>query len=140
MTAADHLAELLDQRVELRAGNVVVTRVDEARVDAELAQERDRAQDREPVAIEVVEQAEDLLPLALQPSVVELAVTWMEIDLEGLLLLRRQVAATSSFVRRLMRGLILRRSRASRSPSPSRSIGRAYCSANRLGPGRAPAP
>ena len=66
--------------------------VDEARVQAELAQQRDRAQDREAVAVEVADQPEDLLALALQVRVVELAVARMKVDLEGLLLLGRQVA------------------------------------------------
>ena len=37
-----------------------------------------------------------------------------------------------------MSGLIRRRRRASRSASPLRSIGRAYCSANRFGSGNSP--
>ena len=89
---------------ELRAGNVVVALVDEARIDAELAQERDRAQDREPVAVEVVDQAEDLLPLALQPGLVELAVARVELDLERLLLLRRQVGGDEFLGAALERG------------------------------------
>ena len=60
-------------------------------MQAELAQQRERAQDREPVAVEVVEQAEDLLPLALQVRLVELAVPRVQLDLEHLLLLGRQV-------------------------------------------------
>ena len=84
-------SELLDERVELRARDAVGSLVDEARMEAELAQQRDRAQDREAVAVEVVEQAEDLLALALQVGVVELAVARVEVDLERLLLLRRQV-------------------------------------------------
>ena len=66
--------------------------LDEARVQAQLPQQRDRAEDREAVAIEVAEQPEDLLPLALQVGVVDLAVARVEVDLEGLLLLGRQVA------------------------------------------------
>ncbi len=87
VAAADDVAQLLDERAELGARHGVVVVVDEARMQAELAQQRDRAQDREAVAVEVVDQPEDLLTLALQMRVVELAVARMQVDLEGLLLL-----------------------------------------------------
>ena len=60
-------------------------------MQAELAQQRDRAQDREAVAVEVVDQPEDLLTLALQVRVVELAVARMQLHVEGLLLLGGEI-------------------------------------------------
>ena len=75
--------------------------------------------------VEVVDEPEHLLPLALQLPVVERAVprgaasTASTCSCFG-----GSSAATASFVRRSMSGRIRRRSAASRSASPPRSIGR----------------
>src|SRR5919109_5193719 len=71
VSRADDVAELLAKRAELGAREGFAALVDERGVDAELAQQRDRAQDREAVAIEVAEQPEDLLALALEVGFVE---------------------------------------------------------------------
>ena len=60
-------------------------------MQAELAQQGERPQDREPVAVHVVDEPEDLLALALQVPLVDAAVARVELHLEDLLLLRRQV-------------------------------------------------
>ena len=60
-------------------------------MQAQLPQQRQGAQDREPVGVQVVDQAEHLLPLALQVSLVQLAVLRVQLDLEHLLLLGREV-------------------------------------------------
>ena len=60
-------------------------------VQRQLPQQGERPQDGEPVVIEVIEQAEYFLPLALQVSVVELPVPRVQLDREHLLLLLRQV-------------------------------------------------
>ncbi len=91
MPAADHVAKLLEERVDLAALQVPVRVVDQAGVQAELAQQGQRAQDREPVGVHVADQAEDLLPLALQMGLVDLAVPRVQVDLEHLLLLGREV-------------------------------------------------
>jgi hypothetical protein len=65
VAATDDVAELLDEGAELGARHCVVAVVDEPGMQAELAQQRDRAQDSEAVAIEVAQQPEDLLALAL---------------------------------------------------------------------------
>src|ERR687886_1422324 len=74
VAAADHVAEVLGERAQLGARDGSGLLVDESRVQAELAQQRDRAQDREAVAIEVAEQPEHPLALALEVRVVEPAV------------------------------------------------------------------
>ena len=66
-------------------------RLDERGMQAELAQQGERPQDREPVAVDVVDEPEDLLALALQVPLVDAAVARVELHLEDLLLLRRQV-------------------------------------------------
>ena len=111
-------SELLDESVELgarevRRGSASTQR----RMEAQLAHARDRLQDREAVAVEVVEQPQDLLPLALQVGVVQLAVTGVQLHLERCSCFGGSSAATSSFVRRLSSGLIRRRRRAIRSAS-----------------------
>ena len=123
--------------------------VDELGREAEHAQQRERAEHDEPVAVEVLEQAEHLLPLALQHRVVERAVRGAELDPHLLLLLGRQVGATSSFVRRSTSGRMRRRSRArraarygrrppgSRAPCPARS-GRRTRSRKRRADGKSP--
>ena len=60
---------------------------DQAGVQAEPAEQRDRAQDREPVAVDVVDQPQHLLPLALQVALVDPTVPRVELDGEHLLLL-----------------------------------------------------
>ena len=91
MTAAEDVAELLDERAELRAGDAVAAGRDEARMQAELPQQCDRAQDREAVPVEVAQQPEDLLALALEVGVVQLPVPRVQVDEEHLLLLGRQI-------------------------------------------------
>ncbi len=65
--------------------------VDQGGVERELAQLGQGGQDRDPVAVEVVDQAQDALALLGQVGVVEPAVPGVEVDGEGLLLLGRQV-------------------------------------------------
>ena len=89
--ARGHILELVKQRVDLAAGQVCLRAVDQRGVQAELAQQGQRRQDREPVGVDVGEQPEDLLPLPLQVRLVELAVPRVQFHLEHLLLLRRQV-------------------------------------------------
>ena len=89
--AADHLAQLAEQRVDLGRRQVGVRLVDQPGVQAELAQQGQRAEDREAVGVHVVDQAEDLLPLPLQPGLVDLAVLRVQVDLQDLLLLGGQV-------------------------------------------------
>ena len=56
-----------------------------------MAQTREGRQHRHTVVLEVPDQVEHLLPLALEPTVVEAAVGRRELDLDDLLLLGRQV-------------------------------------------------
>jgi len=56
-----------------------------------LAQEREGAEDLEPVLGHVLDEAEDLLPLALQLAVVDRAVPRVQLDFEDVLHLRREV-------------------------------------------------
>jgi hypothetical protein len=57
-------------------------------MQAEPAKQRDRAQDREPVAVDVVDEPQHLLPLALQVPLVDAPVPRVELDRKHLLLLR----------------------------------------------------
>ena len=91
MAAAGHLVQLAEQRVDLGRRQACVGFVDQPGVQAQLAQHGQRAEDREPVGVHVVDQAEDLLPLPLQPRLVDLAVLRMQVDLQDLLLLGGQV-------------------------------------------------
>lgn len=70
-----------------------------------MPQQRDRAQDREPVAVEIVDQAEDLLALALQAGLVQLAVARVELNLERLLLLGGKVSGDELLGAALDQGL-----------------------------------
>src|SRR5690606_3782949 len=87
----EYILELFEERVELRRRNVRVLLVDEGGVEAQHAEQRERAEDDEPVLVHVVEQAEQFLPFPLQERVVQLAVLGIEVDGEHLLLLRGQV-------------------------------------------------
>ena len=58
----------------LRGRDVGVLRVHERGMQRQLPEQRERAQDGEPVVVDVVEQAEHLLPLPLQVRLVQLAV------------------------------------------------------------------
>ena len=91
MPAAGHVPQVLGQRVELAARHVGVRVVDQAGVQAQLAQQGERAQNGEAVVREVIDQPEDLLPLPLQLPLVDHAVPGMQIHLEHLLLLGGQV-------------------------------------------------
>jgi hypothetical protein len=90
MAAGDYVVELFDERVELRAGNGIMLGIHERGVEAQKTQPGDGPKDRDPVALEVVEQSQDSLALALEVRVVHLAVTRMQLDLERLLLLGRE--------------------------------------------------
>ncbi len=89
--ADDHVVELFEQRIDLRGADCAVRVVDERRIEAHLPQQGQRPQDREAVAVEVVDEPENLLSLPLQLPVVERTVFRCELDLEYLLLFRRQV-------------------------------------------------
>ena len=88
---ADHLGEVVEEPLELRAGHGGVLVVDDLRRQREHPQQRERREDGEPVAVHVPEQAQHLAALALEHAVVELAVGRLELHLEDLLLLGRQV-------------------------------------------------
>ena len=91
MAAADDLAELLHERVDLRAAELDVGGVDEPGMQAQPAQQRERTQDGEAVARDVAEQAQYRLALPLQVPLVEAAMARAELDLQHLLLLGREV-------------------------------------------------
>ena len=87
----EDLVELLEQRGELARRDVRVRGVDELGREAQHPQQRERTEHDEPVAVEVVQEPEHLLPLALEHRVVQRAVRGPELDPHLLLLLRRQV-------------------------------------------------
>ena len=60
-------------------------------MQAQLPEQGQRAEDREPVGVHVADQAEDLLPLPLQMGLVELAVPRVQVYLQYLFLLGGQV-------------------------------------------------
>ena len=91
VAAGDDVVKLLDEGVELGARDRVLVGVDETGMEAQLAQAGDRAQDRDPVAIEVVEELQHALALALEVRVVELAVAVVKLDEQRLLLLGGQL-------------------------------------------------
>ena len=79
------------QCVELARGHIRVVGVDQLGREAEHAQQRERSEHDEAVAIEVLQQSEHLLSLALQHGVVERPVGGRQLDVQLLLLLGRQV-------------------------------------------------
>ena len=83
--------ELAEQGVDLGRGQAGVGLVDEPGVQAQLAQQGQRAEDREAVGVHVADQAEDLLPLPLQLRLVDLAVLRVQLHLQDLFLLGRQL-------------------------------------------------
>ena len=86
------LLELLDERVDLgRRRQPGVRLVDQARVERHLPQHGQRPQDRDAVAVDVVDQPEQPLPLALEVPVVDRPVPRVQVDREHLLHLRRQL-------------------------------------------------
>ncbi len=89
------LGEELDQRVELRRRRA--TRAHEFGVKRELAKHRERLEYLKSVARDVANEAENLLPLALEPQVIELAMFRMQINLKHLLLLWREVGGHEIF-------------------------------------------
>src|ERR687888_207945 len=91
VAASCDLVELLGERAELGAWDGTVTLIDQPGVQPELAQECDRAQDGEAVAIEVTEQSEDLSARA-GGGCRRACGGGVELDLEGLLLFGREVA------------------------------------------------
>jgi AmiR/NasT family two-component response regulator len=73
------------------ADDAGVLLVDQARIEAQLAQEGERLEDLEAVGVHVAQQSEDSLPLALELHVVDLAMPRGEVELEDLLLLGGKV-------------------------------------------------
>ena len=65
--------------------------VDEGRVQAELAQDGERLEDLESVALHVADQAEDLLALLLELGLVDAHVACAQLDIDGLLHLGGQL-------------------------------------------------
>ena len=117
--------QLFGQGVDLAARKVEVLAVDKAGVQAQLAQQGERAQDGEPVALQVIDQPEDFLPLPLQMPLVDRAVPGVQVHLENLLLLGGQVGGDSLLGAAQDQRRIRRRSWASSSAGGrSRSGGR----------------
>ncbi len=91
MPASDHVAEVLAQHVDLGRCQLIMGVVDEAGVQAQLPQQGQRAQDREPVRVQVADQPEYLLPLPLQVSLIHPTVRVVQFHLEHLFLLSRKI-------------------------------------------------
>jgi hypothetical protein len=89
--SGEDLVELLEERRDLARRDVGVRGIDELGREAQHPQQRQRAEDDEPVAVEVVEEAEHFLPLALENRVVQRPMRGAELDPHLLLLLGRQV-------------------------------------------------
>ena len=83
--------EILEQHLDLCCRHVCVRVVDQRRVEAEPAQQGQRAEHREPVAIKIFDQSQDLLPFALQMRLVDPPMPGVQLDLDDLLLLGRQL-------------------------------------------------
>ena len=110
--------------------------VDQGGVEAELAQPGQRAEDRDPVAVEVVDQAEDRSAArAAGGSRRSRRCRGVSATSSTCSCLGGRSAATSSLVRRSRNGRIRRRKRRSTSASPSFSTGLATSSVNWLRPG-----
>ena len=80
--------------------------VDQRRIEAEPAQQGQRPEYGEPVAIKIFDQAQDLLPFSLQVRLVDPPVPGVQLDLDDLLLLGRQLGGDASLVRRSISGRI----------------------------------
>ena len=70
----------VDQLVDLGRADRLVVRIDQRRVQGELPEPGQRGQDGDPVLVQIVQQLEDPLPLALQVGVVDLAVPRRQLD------------------------------------------------------------
>src|SRR5699024_10996730 len=92
MALGPDFAQVLEQHGQFaRTDSRIGVFVDDARVEGEHPQQGERTEDREPVLLEVAEEAEHLLAFALEDRVVESAVLGFEFDAEHLFLLLRQV-------------------------------------------------
>src|SRR5215510_6655272 len=91
MPLTHRLQQVLSQRIDLGRRDRGVLVVHQAWMQTQLPQQREGSEDRYPVPIDVAEQAEQLLSLALQMCLVHLTVPWMQRDLEHLLLFRWQL-------------------------------------------------
>jgi hypothetical protein len=87
MSLGGDVGDEVDQGVELDRPQAGVCLVDKGGIEGGLPEQGQRPEDLDPVRLRVIEQAEYLLPLALQVCVVDAAVTRGEIELEDLLLL-----------------------------------------------------
>jgi hypothetical protein len=87
----DQLEQVVDEHVDLGRPDPVVLRVDQRRIETELTQLGQRPEDRDPVLVEVLDEAQHGLPLPLQVGLVDAPVSWRQRHLEDLLLLRWQV-------------------------------------------------
>lgn len=86
------LGELLDQGIDLRRGYQAGIRlVDEGGIERHLPQHGEGPQDGDAVAVEVIDEPEEALALALQVPVVDGPVPRVQVDGEHLLHLRRQL-------------------------------------------------
>ena len=89
------LAKQLDEGVELCRGRFAF--VDQVGRERELAKQGERAEDLEPVRVDVVDQTEHFLALTCEPAVVEPPVGRVQIEHELLLLLGRQFRCDKLF-------------------------------------------
>ncbi len=87
MSLGGELGQVVDEHVDLGGADTVVLLVDQRRVEGELPQPGEGAEDRDPVLVEVVDEAEHGLTLALQVGVVDPAVPGSQAYVEHLLLL-----------------------------------------------------
>ena len=87
----DDLGQVGQQHLHLRRRHAGVRLVQQGRVQAQPAEQGQGAQHGEAVPLQVVDQAQHLLPLPLQMGLVEPLVSRMQLDLDHLLLLGRQL-------------------------------------------------
>ena len=90
------LGDVLDEEVDLRRTHGVVLRVDQGRVEGELTELGQRAEDRHPVAPGKSTRPR-MPPLPREVGVVDLPVPGRQHHREHLLLLRRQLGRDRSF-------------------------------------------
>ncbi len=108
-------SQLHQQLIELARRHVRVLRIDQTGREAEHPQQRERAEDDEPVAVQILQEPEHLLALPLQHGVVQRAVGGRRARRSSSCsCLGGSSGATSSFVRRRTSGRMRRRSRARR--------------------------
>ena len=92
MPLSEHRGEQLEQRIDLGRPDPRMGRVVEHRVEAQPPHPGERPQDGDPVALGIVQEPEDPLPLVGEHPVIDPAMFGRERDLDDLLLLGGQLA------------------------------------------------